>query len=459
MQHTIDFKIRCADKLPTYINPNSPIAMSGLNILIVGASIAGPTAAYWFAKAGAKVTIIERFSNLRVNGQAVDIRTVGVTVMRKMPGMEDAVRAKRAPNQGISFVRADGRPYGVITPSGDPDQQSLISEYEIFRGDLGRILFDMTKDDENIRYVFGEQIASMQQHGDGTGPITVEFLNGFPTSQFDLVVACDGASSRTRAIGLGCSVRDYIRPTYSWVAYFSLARDILNGSQIGQAYSAVGGRTIAVGPDPAGGNRVVFMGVQPRNDDSVLQPFREAIKRGDGATKKFIAQHCKDMAWKCDEALKGMMEADDFYACEVVQVHVPGLHKGRFVMVGDAGYAPGPTGTGTSLAMAGAYVLAGEICKHNSDLAAGLRAYEERMRPIINDMQKIPPLVPAIFAPYTAWGLWLRNTIFAIMCWTRIVGLSRIVSFAEKHFASAFADADKYKLPEYEWPGASTTCA
>jgi 2-polyprenyl-6-methoxyphenol hydroxylase-like FAD-dependent oxidoreductase len=419
--------------------------MSGLRILIVGASIAGPTAAYWFAKSGAKVTIIERFPKLRINGQSVDIRTVGVTVMRKMPGLEDAVRAKRAPVEGMSFVRADGRPYGVIKPTGNPDQQSLVSEYEIFRGDLAQILFDMTKDNKDIRYVFGEQVASMQQHGDGDGPITVEFRNGFPTSDFDLVVACDGGTSRTRAIGLGCGVRDHIRPTYSWAAYFSLRRDILNGSQIGQAFSAVGGRTIAVGADPSGGSRVIFMGVQPRNDNTIMQPFRQAIKRGDDATKEFIAQHCKGMAWKCDEVLKGMMEADDFYASEIFQVHIPNLYKGRFVMVGDAGYAPGPTGTGTSLAMAGAYVLAGEICKHDGDLAAGLRGYEEQMRPIIKDLQKIPPLVPAIFAPYTAWGLWLRNTMFAIICWTGII------DFAQKYFASGFAETDKYKLPEYRW--------
>lgn len=419
--------------------------MSGLRVLIVGASIAGPTAAYWFAKAGAKVTVIERFPKLRVNGHSVDIRTVGVTVMRKMPGLEEAVRAKRAPMEGMSFVRADGRPYGVIEPTGNPDQQALISEYEIFRGDLAQILFDMTKDNESIRYVFGEQVASIQQHGDGNGPITVEFLNGLPTADFDLVVACDGSTSRTRAIGLGCGVRDHIAPTYSWAAYCTLPRDLLNGSQIGQAHSAVGGRTVALGADPSGGNRVMFMGVQPRNDETVMQPFREAIKRGDDATKQFVARHFKGMGWKCEDILKGMMEADDFHASEVVQVHTSSLYKGRFVMVGDAGYAPGPTGTGTSLAMAGAYVLAGETSRHKGDLAAGLGGYEERMRPLIRDLQKIPPLVPAVFAPYTAWGLWLRNTIFAIICWTGII------NFAQKHFASGFAEADKYKLPEYEW--------
>lgn len=55
------------------------------------------------------------------------------------------------------------------------------------------------------KYVFGEQVFSMQQKEDG--PVTVEFANGFRTAKFDLVVACDGATSKTRAMGLGCDVR------------------------------------------------------------------------------------------------------------------------------------------------------------------------------------------------------------------------------------------------------------
>src|ERR1700761_2541634 len=114
--------------------------MSALKVLIVGASIAGPSAAYWFARAGANVTVIERFPKLRTNGQSIDIRTAGVTVMRKMPGMEAAVRAKTTQIDGISFVGDNGRPYGTIKATGNPDQQSLVSEYEIFRGDLAQIL-------------------------------------------------------------------------------------------------------------------------------------------------------------------------------------------------------------------------------------------------------------------------------------------------------------------------------
>jgi 2-polyprenyl-6-methoxyphenol hydroxylase-like FAD-dependent oxidoreductase len=370
--------------------------------------------------------------------------------MRKMLGMEAAVRAKTTELEGISFVRDNGRSYGTIKATGNPDQQSLVSEYEIFRGDLAQILFDLTKNNENIKYVFGEQVASIQQQQNekDDGPVTVEFANDLPTAEYDLVVACDGATSRTRALGLGCGVRDHIKPMNSWAAFFSINQDLVEGSKVGQAYSATGGRFIAIGSDPSGVNRVTLMEIHPPDDRDAMLPFRDAMEQGDDALKQFVAHHFQGAGWKANEVVKGMMEAGadgEFYANEIVQVKTPSLHKGRFVLVGDAGYAPGPTGTGTTLAITGAYVLAGEVCRHKGNLAAGLRAYEEQMRPIIDDLQKVPLLVSTILAPQTAWGIWLRNHIFAFIVWTKTL------EFAQKFVANAFTSTDKYGLPDYEW--------
>lgn len=417
--------------------------MSGLKVLVVGASIAGPTTAYWLAKCGAKVTIIERFPELRAGGAAVDIRTAGVSVMRKMSGMEAQVRAKSTQEEGVSFVREDGRPYGTIRATGNPDQQSLISEYEILRGDLAKVLFDLTKNNENINYVFGEQIASMQRSETDDGPITVEFANGSTTSEYDLVVGCDGATSRTRAMGLGCGVWDHIVPTNCWAAYFSIKQDLLQGSRVGQGYSAVGGRSISIGSDPSGFSRIMLMGIQPRDKRDITLPFRQALIQGDDALKKYIAQHYQGVGWKSDFVMQEMIGSEDFYASEIVQVKVPSLYNGRFVLVGDAGYAAGPTGGGTSLALAGGYMLAGEVGKHTSDLAAGLRGYEQQMRPIIKEMQKIPPLIPTILAPQTALGIWLRNYAFAFIAWTGIA------EFAQKYLGGAFASTETFPLPHY----------
>lgn len=240
--------------------------------------------------------------------------------MRKIPGMEDAVRAKTTTLEGISFVKEDGSVFGTIGATGNPDQQSLVSEFEIFRGDLGKILFGLTKDNENIKYVFGEQIAAMHQSEDANGPVKDEFQNGKPTSDFDLVVACDGASSRTRAMGLGCGLRDYVSSSNCWSAFFSISQDLLKGSRVGQGYSAVGGRFIAIGPDPAGVTRVTLMNHVPKSKPEGMQPFRDALKQADGAMKQYLTQHYKGFGWKTEDALKGMMKTDDFYASETVQV-------------------------------------------------------------------------------------------------------------------------------------------
>ena len=138
---------------------------------------------------------------------------------------------------------------------------------------------------------------------------------------------------------------------------------------------------MAIGPDQyTGVSRIGLLGIHPRDGSDATQSFREAMKQGDDALKRYVAQYYQGAGWRTDEIIKGLMETTDFYASEIVQVKSPNLYKGRFVLVGDAGYAPSNfTGAGTTLAIAGAYLLAGEISKHKSDLAAGLRGYEERM--------------------------------------------------------------------------------
>ncbi|KAL9054088.1 MAG: hypothetical protein Q9162_004345 [Coniocarpon cinnabarinum] len=424
--------------------------MSNLNVLIVGASIAGPTAAYWFARVGAHVTVIERFPELRKGGQNIDIRTVGVNVMRRMPGMEAAVRAKTTQMEGICLVNNDGRPFATMTSTGDADQQSLVSEFEIFRGDLAQILYDFTKNSDRITYQFGEQIASLQHDSDG--PITVEFANGFPRAQYDLVVACDGATSRTRAMGFGCSVRDHIIRLNGWAAYFSLRESLLHGSKMGHGFSRTGGRFLAVGPNPEGPERACLMKHYSNSDEDATLPFRDASAQGIESLKQYVRNAYEGGGWKTAEILNSMILTDDFYASEIVQVKTPRLSNGRLVLVGDAGYASGYTGSGTSLALAGAYLLAGEIGSHPDDLAAGLKGYEERMKPIVDDLQKIPPGVTTLMAPQTAWGLRLRNLLFMFVSWASALSASFL--WITKIFGGLFASSfgkDKYGIPDYEW--------
>jgi len=73
------------------------------------------------------VTVIERSPTFRANGQGIDLRTAGVQVTRKIPGMEAAVCARTTTEEGVCLLRstrtgppARGAAYILHTGRGFP---------------------------------------------------------------------------------------------------------------------------------------------------------------------------------------------------------------------------------------------------------------------------------------------------------------------------------------------------
>jgi 2-polyprenyl-6-methoxyphenol hydroxylase-like FAD-dependent oxidoreductase len=77
-------------------------------VLISGASIAGPTLAYWLSKGGFDVTVVERAPAPRAGGQAIDIRGPALTVIKEM-GLLDKAVSLRTRMKGMSNLDIDGR--------------------------------------------------------------------------------------------------------------------------------------------------------------------------------------------------------------------------------------------------------------------------------------------------------------------------------------------------------------
>ena len=72
--------------------------------------------------------------------------------------------------------------------------------------------------------------------------------------------------------------------------------------------------------------------------------------------------------------------ASAFYFDSVTQLRLEHWTRGRVALVGDAGYCPGPAvGGSTSLAVVGAYTLAGELAAAGGDPARAFPAYEAAM--------------------------------------------------------------------------------
>lgn len=113
-----------------------------LRILISGAGIAGPILVYWLAKAGAQVTVVERATKLRTEGQTVDVRVEGVEVLRRM-GLEQAVKLHATREKGLCFLdRHTGQVKASFPEQGS---DSFTGEIEIVRGVLAKFLFEQVQ--------------------------------------------------------------------------------------------------------------------------------------------------------------------------------------------------------------------------------------------------------------------------------------------------------------------------
>ena len=76
-------------------------------------------------------------------------------------------------------------------------------------------------------------------------------------------------------------------------------------------------------------------------------------------------------------------------------------------------------GMGTTLAIVGAYVLAGELAEGLAStnatekvVSTALTKYEEVFKSYVDSAQKLAPGVPKLTNPETEWGIWvLRNLV------------------------------------------------
>lgn len=78
---------------------------------------------------------------------------------------------------------------------------------------------------------------------------------------------------------------------------------------------------------------------------------------------------------------------------------------------------------GTTLALNGAYNLAGALTRYPDDITAAFAEYDKQMRPIVDTAQKLVPGMPHILHPKTAWGVWTLNAFAGFIAWTRVATL------------------------------------
>jgi 2-polyprenyl-6-methoxyphenol hydroxylase-like FAD-dependent oxidoreductase len=397
--------------------------MAHKKILISGASIAGPTLAFWLNRFGFEVTIVERAKFLRLGGQNVDIKGAAQKIAQWM-GIEEEIRAADTGELGVRFVDENDVIKAAL-PKGESNFGT--SELEILRGDLVKILYKHTKD--NVEYLFGNQITALNEKDDS---VSVTFQNG-EIRDFDLVICADGIRSRTRQLIFGDE--PFVKPVGLYVSYFTIPRGP-SDSRWARWYNATNARVIFMRPDNEGTTRASFsfmsepMGYEKLSLDEQKQLLRD----------KFY-----DAGWEAKRVLAAMEENSDLYFDAISQVIAPRWSKGRCAMTGDAAFCPSPlTGMGVSLSVVGAYILAGELSRH-ANYADAFAAYDKAFRPYVTKIQKLPPGVPWLAHPKTKMGIFFLNTILNVISSKFVMKIGEL--FSDKNKSST---DDTIELEEYE---------
>lgn len=323
--------------------------MPPLNILIVGSSIAGPTLATLLlltdlpASEKPQITLLERASSPRKEGQNIDIRGAGLTIMRHM-GIELAVRRATTHEKGVRLVDERDRIWAEVPADPTGATSTPTADVEILRGTLAGILLDRMQlvskavqaaGGAGVEVLFGDRLDRIEQDGDG---VTVHLARSNETRRFDLVVGADGVQSTTRRMVWGTEgeaqrVEKVAGGVYG--AFFSGVAGAEHGLWR-RWFHAPGRRAVMVRPSESRERMSVFMTVV--NDRDARLPAVVGRRGQDvQAQKELMKEYFQDAGWQCDRILGEMMTTDDFYYDMLAQVKMDKWSNGRVVLLGDAG--------------------------------------------------------------------------------------------------------------------------
>lgn len=389
--------------------------------VISGAGIAGPALAHQLTARGWTVTVVERFPQRRNEGQNVDVRGAAREVIRLM-GIDNDVRAANTGEVGMRFKTADGSQVAAFPISAPGGNDGPTAELEILRGELSRILIEHTIDRTDYR--FSTQIADVTDHGDH---VTTTLHDGTAIDA-DLLVIAEGLRSRSRRFVTPAEVTDL----GMYFAYATIPRDDADDRWWNWQH-ATESRTVHLRPDNLGTTRAIltFMsdvrGLEELDHADQITILRRTFAGIGGAAPRVLAE------------LGG---GAPMYFSAVGQLRNQLWSKGRIALLGDAASCNATFGgAGTSLALIGAYILAGELFGAN-DIRSALARYQLLMRPFVDAAPYVRPRMLRLANPRT------RTGIRALHAGARIVASSagRAITAV---MGRGLVSADKLPLPEY----------
>ncbi|OBF50001.1 FAD-dependent oxidoreductase [Mycobacterium sp. 852002-53434_SCH5985345] len=358
-----------------------------MRVLVSGASIAGPVLAYWLNRRGFDVTVVERAPTLRkTGGHAVDLFRPAMEISAEM-GVLPQIEALATGTNRMTMHR-EGRPRPIEIDLTKIYAATSDRHVEIMRDDLSEIYYAAGRDD--VEYLFGDSITSIDHDGEVT-------FEDAPARRFDVVVGADGLHSNVRQLTFGDEA-NLTRFLGGYLAVVSAPKALAGQGEM-TCHVGVGRLAAIYTAEHLDDARAVFLF---RTKQELDYDHRDALRQ-----KAILRDTFADMHEQVDDWLGEVDRTATFYFDSISQLRLDRWSRRRVTLVGDAGYCPGPAvGGSTSLAVLGAYVLAGELAGANGDHLRAFAAYELQMREPVHRSRAFARGAAKGIIPGSRLGVW-----------------------------------------------------
>ncbi len=321
-----------------------------LDVIVVGGGMGGCAAALLLARAGARVTIVERVARPEGVGAGIALAANGLAVLESL-GLTPALASARP---ALAPRITDARERTLLTPPDTTPRIALLR-----RATLLGVLLDALAAEGRITRRFGTTLVRVTPDGD----VIVRDADGDHAMHADLVIGADGVHSRVRECGaFGAKVHG------TGIRY--LRALVAEGFATGvEAWTSVG----LFGAFAVDGGTYVYASCCSR-------PCRDALQRRDLEALRAAWGKAYPPAAR---VLGAVDRFSDLIVNEVQRVECQRWSDGALVLLGDAAHAMAPNlGQGANSAFVDAAVLLDEL-RRAPALGQALAAYERRRRPAV----------------------------------------------------------------------------
>ena len=365
-----------------------------MRVLIAGGGIAGLTLAHFLSRHGMASVVIERATDLRQEGYALDFFGIGYEVAERM-GLLDRLCAEQIAFDALAYVNAQGHLIAKLDAA--LLHQVTGGKYlALMRPTLEEALYEALAGRVEMR--FGRWCVAATPLAQA---VEVTFNDG-TTESFDLLIGADGVHSGTRALLFGPD-EQFSRDLGYTVACYPLA----DRYGIGRAWNMYvePGRLVAALCTPQAGE--------------LLAVFMHHSAKGQPVPREQRLAHLCEvfagMGWLTEQFLADAPACTPVFMDTFTQIQMPTWHQGRVALLGDACGCPTLlSGQGASLAMAGAYLLARAL-HEAATYQEAFQCYEQQMRPYVQAQQKNARRFARFFLPDTPLGVFLQQTVARVL--------------------------------------------